>query len=364
MKFYGIVPPHIFKEIAQRGSMSQKECAFNTLAVSEQFRGRRSALAGIAGLAAVPTGGKRRTIYDAKNRFQLPGRLVRGEGDRDGKDAAVNEAYAGAGVVYDFYENVYARNSLDGRGARLDGSVHYGRDYDNAFWNGHQMVYGDGDGEFFGRFTGALDVIGHELTHGVVQFEADLAYQDQSGALNESFADIFGSLIKQYANKQKAGDADWLVGEGLFTSKVKGRALRSLKNPGTAYDDPILGRDPQPAHMRDYVRTSDDNGGVHINSGIPNKAFYETAARLGGYAWQKTGRIWYVALTEKLSEETNFEQAARLTVAAAQELFGVKSPEQEAVQEGWAGVGIRIKTNESSSQTNRWTSRSGKRVGA
>ena len=337
----------MLKAIARNGAPHQQSCAWHTLTFSEQLRGQRLALTPLASLAATATGQKRRTIYDAKKQWRLPGALVRGEGDSRSKDVAVNEAYNGSGVVYDLFKRVFGRNSLDDKGLRLDASVHYGRDYDNAFWNGRQMVYGDGDGELFQRFTKALDVIGHELSHGIIQFEADLIYQDEPGALNESFADVFGSLVKQYRKRQKAEKADWLIGAGLFTRRVKGKALRSLKAPGTAYDDPILGQDPQPAHMKDYVKTDEDNGGVHVNSGIPNKAFYEVAIRLGGYAWEKTGRIWYVALTDRLSPEAGFHEAAQATFAAAGELFGSRGEEQEAVREGWEAVGMKIKSGRS-----------------
>lgn len=341
--FCGIIPPHLLKAIARNGTARQQACAWHTLSLSEQFRGQRLALTLLVPLAVTATGQKRRTLYDAKNRWRLPGRLVRGEGDPKSKDLAVNEAYSGSGAVYEFFKGIYRRNSLDGRGMRLDSSVHYGRNYDNAFWNGRQMVYGDGDGELFQRFSKALDVIGHELAHGIIQFEADLAYLDQPGALNESLADVFGSLVKQYKKRQKAGQADWLVGAGLFTSRVKGQALRSLKDPGTAYDDPVLGKDPQPAHMKDYVKTDEDSGGVHINSGIPNKAFYETAIRLGGYAWERAGRIWYLALTDKLFPEATFQETAQATFTVASELFGQGSEEQQAVRQGWETVGIKLK---------------------
>ena len=152
--------------------------------------------------------------------------------------------------------------------------MHYGRDYDNAFWNGERMVFGDGDGEVFQGFTGSLDVIAHELAHGVVEDEGELLYRGQSGALNESISDVFGVLAEQHREGQTADQANWLIGEGMFTDAVQGRALRSLAAPGTAYDDDVLGKDPQPAHMRDFVPTREDNGGVHINSGIPNHAFY------------------------------------------------------------------------------------------
>src|SRR5581483_5825698 len=171
-------------------------------------------------------GEKRRTVYDARHGRTLPGKLVRGEGDPRGRDAAVNEAYDGAGKTYDFYQKVYARNSIDGRGMRLDSTVHYGVKFDNAQWNGRQMIYGDGDGELFRRLTKSLDVIGHELTHGVTQYAANLDYADQPGALNESFSDVFGVLVKQYTRKQTAAKADWLIGAGLLTRRVQGQAIR------------------------------------------------------------------------------------------------------------------------------------------
>ena len=339
---YCIIPPHMLKEIASRGNARQQAWAWQTLTLSEQMRGQRQALSVIAAMGTTATGTKRRTIYDARNGSTLPGRLVRGEGDPKSTDRAVNEAYDGSGATYDLYFKVFGRNSIDDRGMRLDSTVHYGRKYDNAFWNGRQMVYGDGDGELFNRFTIAIDVIGHELTHGVTDYEAGLEYQDQPGALNESFSDVFGSLVKQYKRRQTAKEADWLIGKGLLARGVKGEALRSMREPGTAYDDDVLGKDPQPGHMRDYVRTREDNGGVHINSGIPNRVFYETAIRLGGNAWTKAGQIWYVTLRDKLRPNSSFRDAARWAVAVAKETYGAGSLEQKAVREGWAAVDIRV----------------------
>ena len=277
-----IVPPHMLKNLAQLRDHIHKdiaEWAMKTMVMSAQLRGFRLAMGSIAPFAAVPAGGKRRTIYDARKLKLLPGKLVRGEGDPKSADVAVNEAYDGAGATYDLYFEEYGRNSIDGRGMRLDSSVHYSRNYDNAFWDGRQMVYGDGDNIIFQRFTKSIDVIGHELTHGVTQYEAELEYQDQPGALNEHFSDVFGSLVKQRTLGQTAAQADWLIGEGLLAKDVHGVALRSMKEPGTAYDDPRLGKDPQPAHMRDYLDTDEDSGGVHVNSGIPNKAFCLAADR-------------------------------------------------------------------------------------
>ncbi len=348
-----ITPPHILRAIAANGSPAQRQVALQTLTASEQFRGQRKIMREVLSfLAMFGAEGKQRFVYDARFSAQLPGALVRQEGEPAVSDAAVNEAYDGAGATYDLFFQAFGRHSIDNRGMRLDSTVHYQQGYDNAFWNGQQMVYGDGDEDLpqeerlFNRFTSALDVIGHELTHGVTQFEADLAYWDQAGALNESMSDVFGSLVKQFHRRQTAAEANWLIGEELFTSSVNGVGLRSMKAPGTAYDDPILGKDPQPGHMRDYVTTADDNGGVHINSGIPNHAFYVTALELGGFAWEKAGQIWYKALTEKLGARSTFQDAANLTFEAAGELFGAGSLEQQAVKSGWAEVGIAIGGNE------------------
>jgi Zn-dependent metalloprotease len=339
----------MLEEIAKKGTKGQRDLAISTLKASEQMRGQRRALAEFTEATfRVAVGGKERIIYDAKNGSSLPGTPVRNEGDPPTSDVAVNEAYDGSGATYDLYNDVYSRNSIDGNGMRLDSTVHYKKGYDNAFWNGEQMVYGDGDEDqpeserLFNRFTIAIDIIGHELTHGVTQFEAKLVYSFQPGALNESMSDVFGSLVKQRELNQTASEADWIIGAGLLTQNVNGVGIRSMKAPGTAYDDPVLGKDPQPAHMKDYVNTIGDNGGVHINSGIPNHAFYVTALELGGNAWEKAGNIWYVTLRDKLRANSDFQECANQTYQAAEDLFGVGSFEQQAVKNGWAAVGINI----------------------
>lgn len=202
------------------------------------------------------------------------------------------------------------------------------------------MVFGDGDGTIFLGFTRSVDVIGHELAHGVTQYTAGLNYQGQSGALNESVSDVFGVLVKQRLLGQSAAEADWLIGADLLAPGVQGVALRSMAAPGTAYDDPRLGKDPQPAHLRDYVETSDDNGGVHTNSGIPNKAFHDLAVALGGNAWEVAGRIWYDAITGDIKADCDFAAFAALTVAAASARYGQGSAEAAAVTAAWEGVGV------------------------
>jgi len=337
-----IVPPYILEALSVHRSDRVRESAKRSLLVSERLRARRPLEALIGRMAAAgnpPEAGEQRRVFTCRHTTHVPGMIVRSEGDPVAPDTAVDEAYDAAGVTYEFYRDVFQRDSINDHGLHLISSVHYSHDFDNAFWNGLQMVYGDGDGEVFGRFTTCLDVIGHELTHGVVQYGADFEYDGQSGALNESVADVFGSLVKQWHRKQTVTAADWLIGAGLLTKAVNAEALRSLKAPGTAYDDPALGgRDPQPAHMRDYVAMAGDEGGVHINSGIPNHAFYLVATALGGHAWQTAGSIWYETITaSRLRKNATFAQFAAATIANAKR-HGERA--ETAVHDAWHRVGI------------------------
>jgi Zn-dependent metalloprotease len=343
--FCTIVPPHVLDKLAQHEDSALATPARRTLERDALERTRRRLTTVVGAPAVTPpqdtADQPHRTVYDAHHQQTLPGRKVRGEGDEPGKDATVNRAYAGLGATFELYRKAYGRDSIDGKGLPLDASVHFGENYDNAFWNGEQMVFGDGDNEIFLDFTIPVDVIGHELTHGVTQYTANLAYFGQSGALNESVSDVFGSLIKQYTLGQTAAEADWLIGAGLLAPRVHGTALRSMKAPGTAYDDENLGKDPQPATMAGYVKTSQDNGGVHINSGIPNHAFYLVATALGGHAWERAGQIWYDVLTGgELQSEATFADFANLTVAAAKARYGGTGEEQEAVLKAWEEVGV------------------------
>jgi Zn-dependent metalloprotease len=355
--FCSIAPPDILVAVAERGSPEAREAAIRTLVETAALRAQRNVVSslmqeldvGIADLAfmVAPTAsvGRRQTVYDAEHGgpSDLPGLKVRSEGDPPVADEAVNEAYDGSGTTYDFYRDVFDRNSIDGQGMELVSSVHYRTGYDNAGWNGSQMVYGDGSGLTFavGGLTRDIAVIGHELTHGVTQFTAGLVYHKQPGAVNESFSDVFGSLVKQHSLGQTADQADWLIGEGILGSALHGEALRSMKAPGTAHNF-----DRQPAHMDDYVDLPDDDdphhdhGGVHINSGIPNRAFFLAASAIGGYAWEKAGRIWYVTLTERLKPQSEFQEAAEATVEVAGNLFGTGGDEQDKVRSAWQQVGV------------------------
>ncbi|UXH76517.1 M4 family metallopeptidase [Roseateles amylovorans] len=345
-----ILPPYLLDKIAQNGTPQQRDMALRTKGLDGTLRSLR--LAGqaasnvqphLSALAAPVPPTQRRSIYSAKQTETLPGTLMRAEGQPPSGDVAVDEAYDGLGATFEFFAEAYDRNSIDDAGLPLEATVHFGVDYNNAFWNSVQMVFGDGDGDLFNRFTVSLDVIGHELAHGVTEDEAKLQYFNQAGALNESMSDVFGSLIKQYKLQQKADAADWLIGAGLLTAKVKGVALRSMKDPGSAFDDPVLGKDPQPKHMDQFVNTFEDNGGVHINSGIPNHAFYQAAVKIGGFAWEQAGRIWYEALRDaRVKPNTGFKRFASVTVDVARRLYGAASPQRQAVVDGWAAVGIKV----------------------
>jgi len=336
-----ITPPHMLKKLLENSDGRVREAALRTLLATSRLRGERNIRGLMASAAAASTHG-RRTISDCANSTFLPSATVgRTEDGEASRDDSVNLAFDGLGQTRDFYQEVFDRDSLDGHGLRLNGYVHYGEAYNNAFWDGAQMVFGDGDGVLFTDFTKSLDVIAHELTHGVTEFSAALEYHDQSGALNESISDVFGSLVKQWANKQTAAQADWLIGAEVFTPEMGGDALRSMKAPGHAYNSPTLGRDPQPDHMSKYANMSDDNGGVHINSGIPNKAFYLTSVGIGGFAWEAPGHIWYAAL-QASTAMTNFQEFADTTYMKADQLYGSQSAEQQAVVAAWKEVGIRI----------------------
>ncbi|MFD7596071.1 M4 family metallopeptidase [Kitasatospora sp. NPDC059812] len=281
----------------------------------------------------------RREIYDARNKKSLPGALVRSEGEAASKDELVNSVYDALGTTFDFFLTAYGRNSLDGEGGPLRATVHYGDKFANVFWKGGRLVLGDGAGEFVQlRPRDLLDVVAASVSGQILN--PQLMYFGQSGALSESISDVFASLVKQYSLGQSADRADWLLGAGMLSPGLKAKALRSLAAPGTAYDDPRLGKDPQQAHMGGYIETQQDNGGVHLNSGIPNRAFHLAATAIGGNAWEKAGRIWYDAATGgKLAADATFADFAKLTATIAEDLYGTGT-ELDAVNNVWKSVGV------------------------
>lgn len=306
----GILPPHVLRALERHEEPDVRYGARRALVEMRALRARPApSLAARSSRTSIThMHPQARRVFTCGGAEDIPGELLRREGEPPCDDAAANRAFDAAGVVHAFWREVFWRDSLDGHGLHLLGSVHYGRGFDNAFWNGAQMVYGDGDGIVVAGYTSSLDVIAHEMTHAVVQSECALIYEGESGALSESIADVFGSLVKQWNAGQSAGAADWLIGTNVFTDNVAARGLRSLAAPGSAYDDAALGgHDPQVALMRDFVESEHDDGGVHVNSGIPNHAFYLFAGALGGNAWDVAGRVWYDALRSGLERRSGFK---------------------------------------------------------
>ena len=252
-------------------------------------------------------------------------------------DKRVKEAAAGQAATIDFFQFAI------GKTLPVPATVHFGFQYSNASWIGTQMVFGDGDGELIRPFTCCIEIVGHERQHGVTGKR--LAYHAQSGALNESISDVFGALTVQYLKGQTAAEADWLIGKGLLTKRVKGRAVRDMANPGTAYDDPVLGKDPQPAHMSDFQKLPDnpanDDGGVHVNSGIPNRAFVLFARAVGGKAYQVPAGVWRAALNSAYPKNVSFAAFAQITVDRAKELQGVGVAAK--LVKAWQTVGLKTR---------------------
>ncbi|CUR54199.1 Extracellular metalloprotease [metagenome] len=336
------VPPYVLSEVVKKstGVAADK----SQTALSDAARKRRAAaIKGSVpgeGLAPAPTGTARREVYDSATSTNQRVTMVRSEGSPETKDVEVINAYDNAGVVRTFYRQVLNRNSIDNRALDLVLNVHYGVGYNNAFWDGDEMTFGDGDGVIFSGFARSLDVVAHELAHGVTQFASGLIYQKESGALNESFSDVFGTSITQWVNKETPETADWLIGDEIMGPDLYGEALRSMRHPGTAYNNAVLGKDPQPDHYANRYTGSADNGGVHINSGIPNRAFYLAASELGDTLL--AARIWYHAL-HYLVPNSTFAQAATQVADSARILVKagvVPKGATQIVRGAWRAVGV------------------------
>jgi Zn-dependent metalloprotease len=351
--FCSVAPPDLLARLIEGDDPDLRAAALATMAASASMRTQRSIVGRLArelgqdpmSLAYVdppPAHGLQQTVYDVEGggRSSLPGKRVRGSGDPATSDEAVDGAYDTTEITYNFLKDAFGRDSLDGKGMELISSVHYSTKFDNAFWDGTQMVYGDGGKIFKPRsLPKCLSVTAHENGHGVTQHTAGLIYSKQPGALNEHFSDVFGALATQYSKKQAAADGDWLIGEDILVPSL-GKALRSMKNPA---DPEVASR--QPTKMAEYRDLPDDgdphhdNGGVHINSGIPNRAFYLAATTIGGNAWEKAGKIWYQTLTGGyLSPTSDFKAAAEATVKVAGEVGS--ATDAEAVEAAWREVEV------------------------
>lgn len=349
------VPAKLLRKLADKAPATDRPVLHGHIEAAARLRTQRSA-SGAQGASAGPTHthpshpNYRRSIFDLASGTDLPGKPLRDEGDGPVSDAAANHAYDNTGFTLDFYLQVLGRRSIDNRGMRVESSVHFGKNFGNAMWTGERMVYGDGDQDVSG-FPMALDIIAHELTHGVTQHmiagglgvvrvplkdrqfkEQTHDLRGQAGALNESFSDVVGSMVKQWHAGQDVSQANWLLGEHLLAPQ-HGRAIRSLKDPGnrklTWYED------EQYNSMDGYS----DGADVHDSSGVPNHAFYLAAQKIGGFSWEKAGLVWYEAFA-KLKPKATFKDAAQATRQVASQHFGSKSKEYQAITSAWQAVKV------------------------
>jgi Zn-dependent metalloprotease len=349
-----IIPPNITQKILENGSERQKKDAERTMQSIISIRGRRlsllsqAPLLGQTLLAKVLQTQLDRLIFDANGESSLPGELKRREGQGPRGENDVDKAYDFSGDAFRLFKEAFERNSIDNSGMTLISTVNYiepGEEfYNNASWNGEQMIYGVPDPSIFKTFL-LRTVAAHEMGHGVVQHEGGLRYQKDTGALNEHFADVFGILAEQLNRNEDSDQSKWLIGEGIWADTINGESLRSMSDPGTAYDDPLIGKDPQPKHINNYadlpVDPFNDWGGVHMNSGIPNHAFYKAAKNIGGPAWSSAGVVWYAALKVLPGKPstTTFQDLANTTNEIASRLFNDDS-KRKAVYNAWKDVGI------------------------
>ena len=334
-----IIPPFIVDELKKSGVLSTSQ----TKSLSQDFRARRTEQVALRNsepsLLAPPLKNTDRFVYDSKTTQNQRMLLVRKEGGAAAADQVVNQVYENAGSVRNYYRDALNYLSVDNHGADLILNVHFGQAYANAFWDGDEMTFGDGDGQVFTNLASALDVTAHELTHGVVQYTAGLTYQGQSGALNEHYADVFGSVIKQVAKKQTAATADWLIGDEIMGPTLKGQALRSMKAPGTAYNNALMGKDPQPDHMNNLFKGAADHGGVHINSGIPNKVFFLVATAI---QTNKAALLWFETL-KTLKPTTDFKSFKTALLKQAKKLVGagqIPATAEDVAKQSFLTVGL------------------------
>ena len=331
-----IVPPGVLKKYARDGAIdaATRKSLQDTYVETERLRGLREAhriatlrdadrfLAGAA--VHLPA----QHLFDCVHRKGLPGKAVAAPA------GAFKTVFDTTAKVVEFYKTVLGRNSVDNKGFDLPSSLHYAKNYDNAFWNGSQMVYGDGDGKLFGEMYLSPDVIGHELTHGVTQNLSALRYEGESGALNESISDVFGTVFNQWLNDWAVTEPrGWLVGAGIMAPAALAKGFTCLRDMAQPSAPHCLS--PQPELYSKIDPTAD----VHENSGVPNKAFANFARAAGGQAWGHAIKAWYdTCINRALRSDATFSEFAALTIASALKLGGAALQSQCA--SAWAEVGV------------------------
>lgn len=344
-----IIPNRVFIQLAKKEKNPKKrKQILDTIQESIRQRYKRSviynnrklfltSLRGVAGM-------ERRWFYDCNNTWDFPQDPTLKFEQKHSHDIPEIESIiaqvhvSNMDEVYDFFRDVYKRKSFDKKSGTVKFFSHYGTNYDNAYWDGEQMVFGSG-GEYFNDLGASIGVVGHEFAHSIDQYDSNLRYEGEPGALSESFADVMACCIEQYVYNEWPDKAHWLIGKDLWKTEVVGpefKALRSMSDPGTAFPG-----DDQPSHMDNFYNGTDDNGGVHINSGIPNKAFYLFATSIGGKSWQNAGKIWYKAIGDQrlVKSDCTFKQFAKATLTISKR---VDSNLTTHLKDAWNAVGIMV----------------------
>lgn len=337
-----IIPNEVLERLSRDTKLSatERKNLADTALVDVQIRklriqaGKLTAVTTSLGLApTVVAAAPAITVADCHHSQTLPGTPV--ANPATSSDGTIKRAAVETKAVADFYQAVFGRNSIDNAGMTMSSSVHYGVNFNNAFWNGSRMTYGDGDNNIFVDFTKSTDVIAHELTHGVTQYSLQLAYSNQAGGLNESMSDVFGSMFRQWRAGQNVNQADWLIGKEIMGPGAIARGftcLRDMASPGAAH---CLA--PQPSHFSKFKPGMDP----HSSSGIPNLAFYKAAKAIGGKSWEKTGQIWYKALAGFAPRPNMTMKAfAKRTRQLATQMYPGDAAVAHAVDAGWIAVGL------------------------
>lgn len=338
------VPQKLLRHVAENSDAERRGILTGQMQHSTRLREKRAASGKEAAGKMAGSWPLHRQIFDGQGQTFLPGRLLRDEDAAPAHDKPANDAYDNVGIALQFFSDVLGRNSVDGKGMRIDTTVHYGYAFANAMWTGRQMIVGDGDSRDVRELAKSLGIIAHELTHGVTQHlisgglgVVQMAGQPpllkgEAGALNESLSDVCASMVKQWHAGQDVTAADWLMGEDILAPRV-GRAVRSLKDPGNT--DLTWSQDDQIKDYRRFKPTDD----VHKASGIANYAFYVTAMELGGHTWDALAPIWLKGF-ERLRARASFLDAAHATVAVAAAVHGAGSRPHQAVKAGWKAANV------------------------
>ncbi len=340
-----IIPEAVLKRFAidKKLTEEQRQYFVDAAKLEQEWRKTRASTAKLANLSRsiLPTAMSAQAtasppsvlVFDCQHGNVLPGTPI--ANPATSADASAKRTFNETTSVVDFFQSQFGRNSLDNAGMTLLSSIHFSVKYNNAGWTGSQMRYGDGDGNIFIDFTKSNDVIGHELTHGVTQFTSGFVYSNQSGGLNESMSDVFGSMFRQWRANQTVSTADWLIGKEIMGPGAIARGFTCLRDMAKPAASHCLA--PQSTKFSQYQNGMDP----HDSSGIPNLAFCKAAVAIGGKSWEKTGKIWYEALTGfPPSPNMKMLAFANRTRTIAGTMFPAEPAVKIAIDKAWTAVGL------------------------